>query len=124
MRRLARSSPRHVCTTADVHVFFIAVDIVLAVLAVRSALLLRRRAPWTSAGWIGTCGYCIAAAIEFSSAALQHAASIVAYVLLVVLAVTFAIAGVRDEPQAEPWWWPSRIGLTNCAPPDPRTRRR
>ena len=94
--------------------FFIVFDLALAVLSVRSIAVLRDRAPWTSAGWAGTFGYSIAAAIEFSNAALHQPASIAAYVFLFTLAVAFVIAGVRDEPQAEPWWWPSRIGQTRA----------
>jgi hypothetical protein len=34
--------------------------------------------------------------------------------LFVVLAAAFIIAVVRDEPQAEPLLWPSRVGLTRA----------
>ena len=96
------------------HAFFILIDIALAVLSLRSIWIARARAPWTSAGWAGTFAYCLAAAVEFSGVPGYHAASIVAYVFLVVLAAAFVIAGIRDEPQAEPWWWPSHLGRTRA----------
>jgi hypothetical protein len=34
--------------------------------------------------------------------------------LFVVLAAAFIIAVLRDEPQAEPLLWPSRVGLTRA----------
>jgi hypothetical protein len=95
--------------------FFIAFDIALAVLSLRSIAILRTRAPWTSAGWGLTFGYAVAAVVEFGGTALHRPASIVAYAFLVLLAVAFVIAGIRDEPQAEPWWWPTRTGRTRAA---------
>ena len=94
--------------------FFIAFDIVLAALSLRSIAVLRTRAPWTSAGWGLTFGYAVAAVVEFGGPALHRPASIVAYAFLFALTVAFVIAGVRDEPQAEPWWWPTRAGLTRA----------
>lgn len=96
------------------HVFFFAVDVALAVLSVRSIWIARQRAPLTTAAWAATFAYCIAAGVELSSAPAHQVASIVGYVFLVVLAVTFAIAGVRDEPQPEPWWWPVKLGRTRA----------
>ena len=94
--------------------FFIAFDIVLAALSLRSIAVLRTRAPWTSAGWAGTLAYCVAAVVEFSNEALHRPAALIAYAFLFALTVAFVIAGVRDEPQAEPWWWPTRAGLTRA----------
>jgi hypothetical protein len=34
------------------------------------------------------------------------------YVCLAALTVAFIVAGVRDEAQAEPWWWPTHLGTT------------
>lgn len=96
------------------HALFITVDIALAILSLRSIWVARARAPWTSAGWAGTFAYCIAAVLEFSAFGVHQAASIVAYVFLVVLAAAFVIAGIRDEPQAEPWWWPVQLGRTRA----------
>ncbi len=36
------------------------------------------------------------------------------YILLAALTVAFVIAGIRDEPQAEPWWWPAQRGSTRA----------
>jgi hypothetical protein len=33
---------------------------------------------------------------------------------LLVLTVAFVVAGVRDERQAEPWWWPTHTGPTRA----------
>ncbi len=93
---------------------YVAFDVALAALSVRSIAVLRTAAPWTSAGWAGTVGYCVAAAVEFSSVAEQRLAAYVAYAFLLVLTVAFVVAGVRDERQAEPWWWPTHTGPTRA----------
>jgi len=93
---------------------YVAFDVALAVLSVRSVAVLRTAAPWTSAGWAGTLGYCIAAAVEFSSESEHQIAAYVAYAFLLVLTVAFVVAGVRDERQAEPWWWPTHAGPTRA----------
>jgi len=93
---------------------YVAFDVALAVLSVRSVAVLRTAAPWTSAGWAGTLGYCIAAAVESSSESEHQIAASVAYAFLLVLTVAFVVAGVRDERQAEPWWWPTHTGPTRA----------
>ncbi len=93
---------------------YVAFDVALAALSVRSVAVLRTAAPWTSAGWAGTLGYCIAAAVEFSREGEQRIAAYVAYFFLLVLTVAFVVAGVRDERQAEPWWWPTHAGPTRA----------
>ncbi len=93
---------------------FFPFDVVLAVLSLRSMIVLRRAAPWTSAGWAGTLGYACAAGVEYGDAALHRPAALVAYAFVVLLAIAFVLAGIRDEPQAEPWWWPVRIGRTRA----------
>ena len=93
---------------------FVAFDVALAVLSFRSIAVLRARAPWTSVGWTGTLGYCAAAVVEFSSDVAHQPAALVAYAFIALLAIAFVIAGVRDEPQAEPWWWPSHAGPTRA----------
>ena len=93
---------------------YVAFDVALAVLSMRSLVILRAAAPWTSAGWAGTFGYCIAAVLEFSGSAAHATAALVAYAFLVALAIAFVVAGVRDEPQAEPWWWPTHVGPTRA----------
>jgi hypothetical protein len=92
------------------NVLFVLFDAALAVLAVRSLVILGRRAPWTSLGWAGTIGYCVPAGTRFSGIpGLQL--TIIANAFLTLLIVAFVVAGVRDEPQAEPWWWPTGVGL-------------
>lgn len=96
------------------HPVFTVFDVVLAVLSARSIIILGVRAPWTSAGWVGTIGYCIAAAVEYSGAAMGPMWAVASYLCLAALAAAFVVAGVRDEPLAEPWWWPKRLGLTRA----------
>ncbi|MBD5634839.1 MAG: hypothetical protein IAI49_10205, partial [Candidatus Eremiobacteraeota bacterium] len=33
---------------------------------------------------------------------------------VVLIVAFFIVAGSRDEPQAEPWWWPRAPGLTGA----------
>jgi len=28
--------------------------------------------------------------------------------------IAFVVAGLKDEPQSEPWWWPVRAGGTRA----------
>ncbi len=83
-------------------------------LSLRSALVLRRSAgsEATIAGWLATAAYAIAAATHAATGAA--AANVAGYVLLVALTVAFVLAGRRDEPQAEPWWWPAGPGTTGA----------
>jgi hypothetical protein len=81
-----------------------------SVLCIRSIVVLGRSAPWTSAGWLLTIGYFALVAIKLTVD--PRIAATVEYVLLALMAVAFIVAGVRDEPQAEPWWWPNRRGAT------------
>ena len=94
--------------------FFVVFDLALAVLSLRSLAILRARAPWTSGGWGATLGYGVAAAVENGNPALHQPAAIASYAFFIALTIAFVIAGVRDEPQAEPWWWPARTGLTRA----------
>lgn len=77
-------------------------------LSLKSALVAGGKAPWTAAGWWLTIVYLIAVIAKtwFGYAVPGHAE----YVVLGALTIAFVIAGVRDEPQAEPWWWPVRRG--------------
>jgi hypothetical protein len=93
---------------------YVAFDAALGVLALRSLAVLGRRAPLTSLGWAATAGYCVAAIVEFTVFSLHRPAAVIASVFFVCLAVAFVVAGVRDERQAEPWWWPVRAGATRA----------
>jgi len=94
--------------------FFVAVDIALAILSLRCIVVLGTRAPWTSAAWAATLAYCISAGIEFSVAGLHAPAEFIARAFLLLLTCGFVIAGIRDERQAEPWWWPTGPGSTRA----------
>jgi hypothetical protein len=96
------------------NVLFVAFDVALAALAVRSLVVLGTRAPWTSLGWFWTFCYCVPAGLRFAGLASARTATLVADAALVLLLVGFVVAGLRDEPQAEPWWWPVRMGLTRA----------
>jgi EamA domain-containing membrane protein RarD len=96
------------------NVLFVAFDVALAALAVRSLAVLGRRAPWTSLGWFWTFCYCVPAAIRFAGLTTARTATLAADAALLLLLVAFIVAGLRDEPQAEPWWWPASIGLTRA----------
>lgn len=93
---------------------YVAFDAAVGILALRSLAVLGPRAPWTSVGWLGTAGYCAAAAWRYAHDGPGGRAMLVAGVCFFVLAAAFIIAVVRDEPQAEPLLWPSRVGLTRA----------
>ncbi len=83
-----------------------------AALSVKSVSVLGRSAPWTSAGWWLTLLYffAVAAKATFAPGVPAYAE----YVVLVALTIAFVIAGIRDERQAEPWWWPDHRGITRA----------
>jgi len=81
-------------------------------LSAKSIIVLGGRAPWTSAGWWLTIVYFIAASVK--ATIVSGLPTTVEYAALVALAVAFVVAGVRDEPQADPWWWPTRLGPTRA----------
>ncbi len=81
-------------------------------LSVKSVIVLGRAAPWTSAGWWITVVYFLAVIAKLLDATVVPA--YLEYLVLIVLTVAFVVAGVRDEPQAEPWWWPNRRAKTRA----------
>jgi len=81
-------------------------------LSVKSVLVLEAKAPWTAAGWWLTVVYFIAAILRATVA--PSLPSLVEYAALAALALAFVVAGVRDEPQSEPWWWPNHRGVTRA----------
>lgn len=78
----------------------------------KSTLVLGRMAPWTSAGWLLTVVYFIEVVVKTTLAPAFPAAA--EYAVLAALAVAFVVAGVRDERQAEPWYWPDHQGTTRA----------
>ena len=94
---------------------YVVFDVAVAVLAVRSLIVLgQARAPWTSAGWTATLGYFVSAAWRYAHDGPQRGLMLFAQGCFVVLAAAFFVAVLRDEPQAEPLLWPTRVGLTRA----------
>lgn len=93
-------------------VFWIIACIVGLALSLKSVAVLGPRSRSTALGWLLTAIYFAVAALDAwrSARAPYH----LDYVVLAALTVAFIVAGVRDEPQAEPWWWPSHAGLTGA----------
>jgi hypothetical protein len=81
-------------------------------LSLKSVAVLRSPSAWTIAGWVFTALYCAIAAYDV--ARNRHAPAHVDYVILAFLTICFIVAGRRDEPQAEPWWWPRGAGPTGA----------
>jgi len=79
-------------------------------LSLRSVAVLRAGSPWSSAGWLATALYF---ALELAAVVRRAATPFhLEYVLLALLTIAFVVAGLHDERQAEPWWWPAGAGLT------------
>ena len=93
---------------------FVIIDALVVVLSIRSVMVLGRRAPFTSAGWLGALGYGAVAGYAYTGPGMSRGLMYIADAFFVILMVAFIIAAVRDEPQAEPWWWPARIGMTRA----------
>ncbi len=74
--------------------------------------MLGSRSRWTAGGWVITAVYFAVAAYDAVRA--QHAPAHLDYVALALLTICFVIAGRRDEPQAEPWYWPRFVGQTGA----------
>ena len=81
-------------------------------LSLKSMVVLGRHAGWTAAGWGLTAIYLAAVIVQVRTGHRLPGHS--EYILLAALTVAFVIAGVRDEPQAEPWWWPTQRGSTRA----------
>jgi hypothetical protein len=85
--------------------FNLAIDAFGLILSVRSIFILQRGSPWMSAGWAVAAVYFITLFLHN----LKGSATLGApgeYALVLAVAVVWIVAVVRDEPQAEPWWWP------------------
>jgi hypothetical protein len=93
---------------------YVVFDAAIAILAIRSLTVLGTRAPWTTAGWAATAGYFTAQSWRYAHSGPPGPIIYIAGGCFIVLAAAFLIAVVRDEPQAEPLMWPSRVGLTRA----------
>lgn len=93
---------------------YVAVDVAVVIVALRSLAVLRTQAPWTSLGWAATTGYFSLAAWRYAHEGPQRELMLAAEGCFLVLAAAFILAVIRDEPQAEPLLWPSRVGLTRA----------
>lgn len=93
-----------------VSVIWIVACIVGLALSIKSVAVLGARSRATAVGWIATAAYFVIAAVDAVRA--RSAPAHVDYAVLAILTIAFVVAGVRDEPQAEPWWWPRAPGLT------------
>jgi hypothetical protein len=79
-------------------------------LSARSAVVLRRGSPWSLAGWLASAAYfALALAVVARPLTVLRFGEVA---VLVVVVGGFVVAGVRDERQAEPWWWPEHPGMT------------
>ena len=86
----------------------------------KTIAVLGSRAPWTSGGLTLMALYFVAVLVKITLN--PPLPGMLDYALLAALTVAFVVAGVRDEPQAEPWWWPRRLGLTRAQREDPPVR--
>lgn len=96
------------------NLFYVAVDVAVAILAIRSLAVLGTRAPWTSTGWVATAGYGLAAGWRYAHDGPVPGIGLVTSGCFIVLTAAFIIGVVRDEPQAEPLLWPTRVGPTRA----------
>lgn len=88
--------------------------IALAWLSVRSMAVTRRRAPWTFWAWAATLAYCVYVYIKMTPIFAARIPEHGEYVFLLALTILFVVAGIKDEPQAEPWYLPSRLSKTRA----------
>ena len=91
---------------------YVALLTVLTVVSLRTLNVLDRKEPWTIFGWAFTVAYDCTASEEIIGH--SHLPLHLPYLFLAGLTVAFIIAGIRDEPQPEPWWWPRRLGATRA----------
>ena len=87
---------------------YIAFLIVLIAISVKTLVVLRTSSPWTTAGWILSTVYALIACTELVSQ--RTVAPVWPYGALLLMVIAFVVAGIKDERQADPWWWPMRLG--------------
>jgi hypothetical protein len=105
-------------------VVVVAICLLGIAVSAKTIAVLGTRAPWTASAWLLTAFYFVAVLVKVTR--VPHLAGAIEYTILAALTVAFLVAGVRDEPQAEPWWWPKRLGLTRAQQraPAPRPAKR
>jgi hypothetical protein len=91
---------------------WLAVCVAGAALSLKSVAVLGPRSRWTAAGWWFTLAYFAFAG--YADIAKSTVPFHLEYWSLGALTVAFIVAGVKDEPQAEPWWWPTRASTTRA----------
>jgi hypothetical protein len=93
---------------------FVAIDLAVVALAMRSLRIVGMRGPFTTAGWVLVACYGLAGAVRYALPTFSELAAKVMIGALAGFAVAFVAAGARDERQAEPWFWPRRLGQTRA----------
>jgi len=91
-------------------VLWVAVCAAGAALSLKSIAVLDARSRWTAVGWWFTLAYFVLAG--YSAIVHAYLPFRPEYWALGALTIAFIVAGVKDEPQSEPWWWPSRASTT------------
>lgn len=83
---------------------FAAVLAYFAALSLRSIWLVAGSSPWTALGWFAILAYAVLEGYEVLTARTLPAH--LPYIFLGLLAALLIIGGLRDERQAQPWYWP------------------
>ena len=94
----------------------LALVLVLGVFSARCAQV-AAGSPYTMWGWILTVAYSAYIGLELARLAVP---AHLEYVFLAALTGAFIVAGIKDEAQAEPWWWPTGRGPTRAERRTPR----
>jgi hypothetical protein len=95
-----------------VTIAWLAVCVLGAALSIKSIVVLDARSRWTAAGWWFTLLYFVIAG--YSAAAHTYLPLRPEYWAIGAILIAFVVAGLKDEPQSEPWWWPVRAGGTRA----------
>ena len=93
--------------------FNLAVDAFGFLLSLRSIFILRTVSPWMTAGWAVAAIYFVTLFVHNLNGRVTFGA-LPEYALVLIVAVVWIVAVVRDEPQAEPWWWPRHRAQTRA----------
>ena len=83
----------------------------LIVVSLLSARLAGGKSPYTRWGWFCTAIYALYVLASRPGSFLPLHGE---YVFLILLSIAFVVASIKDEAQPEPWWWPTKLGLTRA----------